>query len=804
MASLMKLPVRTTSNDSEDAIDISMSLKFTFLPGIVRSFNIRSFCHLECDSTRELATPDRFEAIRKIYKWACSSELSDPSKYTRISNFKRYLILCDRKLLNPFSGKGIDSILGLQGELARQEKLAREPIPFRFLYPDGAEIGIKSTSANKYITDVKELLLLAGCSPALIEKYARRTKGKIEYNVTTPYSDSELHAILARVQPYFFSLAKGISEHYDKYGEIPQSLSGIFIGQTESCGSSPHTSNQDVEINLHTRVDNTTQTTPLPFNQMMASAYILFCYYTSFNDMQVRDIRHPISVVTQRKEGRTERYVRVRGYKARKGADVEAYFVGVDRTGDDVEVKGNNAGIIMADLLKQGRHRNTDGLQFIKTFYEISEKFNPELYGKLFYSVDSRGKVKEKFNFHGMQKHLVFKLGLLSDSKSQLSEYLSNVICRYLSSGEWEKISTTTSLTGFSTVSRELMTEKMKLTRVNSLAYAFVRSLTDIPLKGALIPLDYNNIDSEGEVEVLIKYIDGTEGKIVVPRRYKKTFQMIEARAETLNPLFSTKREITRPAYLLPMGSRSETHQWDGYEMPIRSKFLSDLGIGAGAYLLNITSRRVRSKNSDRLYTDEDGGRAARGILQHSEQVQGIRYVNGHPSENMRQISQGLSVIENISEGDSVDAAKNRVKEQLGIKVLAYEEWKKSKTPSNPNGVACNGKIDLVQGKNEHYAAQKFAEKNGIINDGEDITCFQYDLCIFCKNMQLIDDENAVYKLISFIDSLYDPIEKMPERAEHLVRRIERFESLLDLLPEETLDKAEKLFEDKGRYFLFN
>ncbi|ELA7286605.1 hypothetical protein Q9885_001702 [Vibrio parahaemolyticus] len=801
MTAFLKQPrVKKTSSKSAGVDDISMELSFKLKRGEIYNYNLRDFCHLECDPNKSLARPSRLYSVRKIYKKLRASSLADESKLNQVKHLKRYFSMCDRRSLNPFGRDGIDGILGMQGELARQEKLANEPMPLRFNYPDGAELGIKTTSANTFSSHIKDLLAIAGCSSSLIEKYARRPDQRAEPGTTQPHTDGEFEVILRRVQPYFFSLASGISDYFDKHGEIPQRLNDISIGTSGYSGDT-----SEVKISLASRVENTANSSNLPFNQMMGAAYVLFCYYTSFNDTQILDMRHPLSVITQRKEGRTERYVQIKGYKARKGADVEAYFVGVDEGNlEESQANGTNAGFIVADFLKRGRHKRTDGLHFITTFSEVSRKCNSEQYGKLFYSVDSRGNIKKRFDLDRVMTYLTFNLGLLSENKSILSSYLSDVVCRYLDKGEWETFSAGDDSSGFRTISRKLTTEKMKSTRVNALVYAFVRSLTDIPLKGALIPLTYKEAKKKGEVEVFIKYEDGTERHFETSKRYINTLKKIEARSETLNPLTSTKRKITRPAYFLPMGVRSETYQWEGHEMPIRRKFLEDLGINHGAYILNITSRRIRSKISDNLYTDKDDGKHARDILQHSKEVQGVTYVDGHPTDNMRQISQGLSAVGHIADGDSVEEAKTKVRKQLAIKVLAYDEWKQSKTPSNPNGIACNGKINLREGKNEHYLAQKFAEENGIINEGEDITCFQYDLCIFCKNMQLIDDVNSVYKLISFIDSLYDPIEKMPDRTDYLVRRIERFESLLELLPEETIEKAELLFEENGRYFLFN
>ncbi|EJG1820167.1 hypothetical protein BOJ00_RS01555 [Vibrio parahaemolyticus] len=780
--------------------DIFMSLTFHLKHDKVSKFNLRDFCHIDCEPSNDLAIPSRYDFIRKIYNHFRNCELSEASKDNQIRSFKRYIKLCDRKNLNPFSRDGIEGILGMQGELARQEKLANEPMPFKFNYSDGDELGIKSSSANSYASAIKESLRIAGCSVSLIEKYARRPNVDADVSNVEPHTDNELNVILSRVQQYFFSLAKQISNYFDEYNKLPQRLDDISIGKFGF-----ELGEQEILIDLGSRVDDTKNHNNLPFNQMMISAYILFCYYTSFNDTQIRDVRHPLTVVTQRREGRTEKYVKVKGYKGRKGSDVEAYFVGIeDGTLDDTEAKGNKSGFILADFLKRGNYKHTDGLVFINTFSELSRKCSSEKFGKLFYTVDSDGKLK-KFDLDRLLNALTFRLGLLAEDRSGLSDYLNMVVCKYLDKGEWERISVKMDETGFRTISRKTTTDVMKSTRVHSLVYAFVRSLTDIPLKGALIPLSYRACEESGDIEVCIDYLDGSRRSFFTAKRYLQTLKRIETRAETFNPTKSgfRGREVTRPAYFLPMGVRSETYQWPGHEMPVKRKFLLELGIDHGAYLLSTGSSRIRAHNSHNFYTDADLGRQARDVMQHSKETQNKSYINGHPMLNMKQVSQGLEIIGHLADGDSLDNAKTKLKAKRKINVLAYDEWKLSKYPSNPNGVACNGKIDLIEGKNEHYAAQKFAKENGIIADGEDITCFQYDLCIFCKNMQLIDDAESVYKLVSFIDSLYDAIEKMPDRVESFQNRIDRYESLLELLPEKTLEKADALFEENGRYFLF-
>ncbi len=125
-----------------------MSLTFSLKNGDVIKRDLRTYLYFECNPDNGLATPSRSEQIWKIYRHLLLSEKADASKYNQLKTLKRYLVLCDRNQLDPFERDGIEGILGMQGELARQEKLASEPMPFIFDYPHNTELGIKSSSGR--------------------------------------------------------------------------------------------------------------------------------------------------------------------------------------------------------------------------------------------------------------------------------------------------------------------------------------------------------------------------------------------------------------------------------------------------------------------------------------------------------------------------------------------------------------------------------------------------------------------------------------------------------------------------------
>ncbi|MFA0465152.1 hypothetical protein AB4458_28825, partial [Vibrio sp. 10N.261.45.F1] len=83
--------------------------------------DFRSLCYKECNPNKGMAVPCRNEEIRKIYTKIKNDTSSDDSRYTLSVIAKRYIALCDVRSLNPFDRSGIEGILGVNGELTRQE-----------------------------------------------------------------------------------------------------------------------------------------------------------------------------------------------------------------------------------------------------------------------------------------------------------------------------------------------------------------------------------------------------------------------------------------------------------------------------------------------------------------------------------------------------------------------------------------------------------------------------------------------------------------------------------------------------------
>lgn len=780
--------------------DIVTSLDLTFellSRGMVFSskYNLLDWCHEQCDPKKQLAQPSRLNRIQKLKAWV-DLEIKNKSSPNSINNklqiLRRYILFCDVKNLDPFCQAGYLSYVGNGGQLQNLAKAATESKTYQFQYYDGEEAGLLETSAFALKINIDSLLPILDFDvsdwQATIKPFSSH---RIESS-TQPYTSKEWYALVRRTQLFFFSLATQLIAFKEENPEAP-----------------PPNSLKDIEVDRNIRItvgSNLQDGAGSPFNQCMGAAYTLFAYYTAFNDTVIQDVRHPIKVVTSKIEGRTSKIAQVRAYKGRASTDVKALFSASE---EDLhpEASETDAGFIVADINKRDKVGYASGITFLETLKLLSKTYSDDPFDTLIYFLDNNGK-KAKVKISQSLRTLSQYLNLLSDRRGELTEHL---VKTYIDIVENKKMTTFKWIRrddGTKIMSKQVidLDTRIKTQRANSIAYAALSCMTDISFRNALIPLCYSEKDENGSITVAFKYVDGSEGKFIIAAKYKPFLQLLERYAATKNPLPNNKgsRSSTRYSFLLPLGKSSETYQWQEGETPITANMLSLCGIGYGDYYLNINSGRIRVTHSDLEYKSEERGWTAKQILQHSIDMADKRYRNGHPVSNNKQVSQGMQALTYIAQGKTRNEAIKQVEQELKIPVLEYEVWKKRNQPTNPNGLCCDGQIDLASEKDWHYAARKFAESHGIIAKGQDITCFQYDLCVFCKSAKLVDDPYAIYKLLSFLDALSEAIDQYPERASIIQLKIERFQVHIDDLPLETIEQAEYLLAEKGRYPLFD
>lgn len=785
---------KTTTN-SLDIINFNfkVTLHYSGRPRPIY-FDIRDFCYYECKPENSLIKPCRMGIVQNVYSWV-SREFKNKSSHATIiaglRALKRYFCFCDKRGLQPLHKEGYLAFAGNEGELWRQVGIAIEPKPFKFMYENNEEMGLSEGSASIFKANLDKMLLEIGFDTfkwdGILQKFNEGTR-----SYTPPYTSGEWELLFRRVQRYFFSLSAALIDYSSKNPDSPppQIIENIEIDVIEK--SSWCITVGEAQLRHHGGECSA-------FNQCMSAAYILFCYYTAFNDSVVQEVRHPLRKLTGKKEGRTLKTVSVKAYKGRSSKEVDALFSDL---GESQHPEANNkaAGYIIGEVDKK------NGIVFIETLEMLSKAYSSDTHGRLIYSLGVDGDKKNKDIVEGIE-YLTENLRLVSEGRRVLADHFVRMYREVVECKRSVRYSVINSNSGF----REMRVTKLpvqnSLRNQTPLAYAAISCLTDIELNNVILPIRYSEIDEGGKITISLSYMCGDKGSIVVEAKYLDFFKLIERQADKFNPIAKARTKYsggssTRIPFLLPLGSKYATYQW-GTRPPMTRSILQNLGVNTGEYYLSINSRKIRATNSDLEYLSEEKGATARQILQSSISTFQSKYVNGHPTENNRILSQGLLGLSNIANGMTKEESDNAVKNTLKIPVLAYDEWKAKRMPTNPNGIACDGKVDLVEGKNEHAIARKFALREGFMGESNDITCYQYDLCIFCNKAQLVDDPHAIYKLLSFLGTLQDAIDLYPSRAEVIEKKILRFELHLEDIPYQTIEEANRLLDENGRYFLF-
>jgi hypothetical protein len=765
------------------------------------TFNLKRLCHHQCDSSQALATPCRRKMVKKFYKVITQGKKDGMSHATlrkRIDTFSTYLKDSDNLNVDPFSEDGYKTMHN-----ANWEKVAAaiEAKKYIYQYEDGEPLGKKESSAQGNKAELDSILNRIGFNVYKYQSYLKQFR-KTDKATTIPYMPNEWQTMLRRLNYYFTNLATRLIAYKDANPTLPppDTLKDVVIDVV---------GDKEITIDLKTKNNRGSITANSPFNQAMASGYLLFAYYTAFNATSILDVRHPISIIKEDRAGRTSRTVKVKGYKGRSNSEVRALFESLDESlhvvsNDDTE----DAGIVVTDIDKRDTNGIEDGVTFIEVLSTLSEIYSTEEFGRLFYIYTSSG--AGRFVDDTIPS-VAMNLGLYTSSRYALADYFIKLFYDLYNSNTYPQYSVTSTPELGRVVNTSIIesTTNRRGRRLKSMMFGAIQCLTDIELKGIIMPLGYGEPDDDGNIKVSFKYDDGRDGDFVVPFQYKEFLKKVETYSQTYNPIPSPKRgdgygSVSHKApYLLPIGGRYNTSQWNTPKDVLGRLFLRDYGLSYNDFYLSLSSSRIRATTSNLEYSPEDNGFSAREILQQALETQEIHYVNGHPTENQRMASQGMNSLVRIASGQSRDAAVASLKTEFGIPVLAYEEYKARNMPTNPNGVLCDG-VARVSGKDgTHCGAKKFANKEIEGADVGDIPCYQYDMCVKCKSAQLVDDVHAVYKLISFIDALEDAIQLYPERASVIESRVASFYSKLDTLPESTREKAENMLDENGRYFMF-
>ncbi len=98
----------------------------------------------------------------------------------------------------------------------------------------------------------------------------------------------------------------------------------------------------------------------------------------------------------------------------------------------------------------------------------------------------------------------------------------------------------------------------------------------------------------------------------------------------------------------------------------------------------------------------------------------------------------------------------------------------------------------MIDGKNTQR------ETNHVL--GVDLPCAEFDMCHKCQSAKAVDEVDAIYKLISYIDVLKEGLDMFPDSKGEALEKIEQFEFTLDGASDDVFDEAMSKFNTQGRH----
>lgn len=672
-------------------------------------------------------------------------------------SLRAYLAFCDALNVDPFSESGYLKYAGNDGELRRRIKIFN-PSKRLWEYNHGDELGIKESTVSGLLSCLRIGLEWCGLP---VSDWARHHRGFVRE--TTPfkgYSDEEEKLLVTRLEALFFTLAPQLIAAKENNTLLPKTLPLIIsLGLHEETIHIP----TSLEAKVTSKSKNSTAVNAsAAFNLTMGAAYHLMCFFTSLNDSNIRNIAHPIHVHTEERD-KSLKVVKVSSHKPRANSEVDALLVGEQF---DVDKR--------------------DGVKFIKLLERLSKIYGSGEDGsELLFTLNNYSEVSNTFNLTELNKNLVNKLHLLSIHRAGNLPWFKELFYTYRN----QQVITLKKITnhlGRSVVHKEVQeTSKSRAGQgTSNSAYCILSCYTDLPLKGILLPLTYSEIDSNGNVTVSFIYRSGETGYFKVPASNLTLIKDIEQYAKEKADKQPKKYErllITRTSNYVP-------YDWEGIS-PVQANLMSHWSVETNHYYLSLQSSRWREMNSNQAYA-EGGIQAVQSLLQNKRDTIERSYINGLPSLNKVILSQGIEVIDNLFNND-LEQAKDAVAKRRGIPMLTYEEGEK-KRKTNPNGIACNGKQVMIDGKN----TQK--ETNYAL--GLDLPCAEFDMCHKCQSAKAVDEIDAIYKLISYIDVLKEGLDMFPDSKGDALEKIEAFECTLDEASNDVFDEAMKKFNTQGRH----
>ncbi|KIP79644.1 hypothetical protein SN11_00640 [Vibrio harveyi] len=746
--------------NSQNVIPLNLDIPYIDVRAIrEKPFDVSHLLHLGCNKENK-KIDSRTVFIRSFCKKAhqyVNNGKSARSITSCYENLRAYLAFCDALNVDPFSESGYLKYAGNDGELRHRINVFT-PSKRLWEYNHGDELGHKESTAACLLSFLRIGLEWCGLPVSDWTRHHRAFGGK-----QTPfkgYSDEEEKLLVTRLEALFFTLAPQLIAAKENNIPLPETLPLIIrLGLHEETIQIP------TSLEVQTGRPNKrgiAVNAGAAFNLTMGAAYHLMCFFTSLNDSNIRLIAHPIDVKTGERD-KSLQVVKVSSYKSRSSSGVDALLVGEPF---DVDKR--------------------DGVKFIKLLERLSKLYGSGEDGsELIFTLSNHDVAYDHFNLGELNKHLVNQLHLLSPYRAGSLPWFKELFYAYRNQQAITLKKGVNNL-GRTVAYKEIQTLSKAKARqgVTNSAYCILSCYTDLPLKGILLPLTYSEMDNDGNVTVSFNYRSGETGYFKVPASDLTLIKGIEQYAKEKADKQPKKYErllLTRIVSNCPS-------DWEGIS-PISASLMRRWSVEPNHYYLSLQSSRWREMSSNQAYA-ERGIQAVQSLLQNKRDTIERSYINGLPSLNKVILSQGIEVIENLIDND-LEQAKDAVAKRRGIPMLTYEEGEK-KRKTNPNGIACDGKQVMIDGKNTQR------ETNYAL--GEDLPCAEFDMCHKCQSAKAVDDVDAIYKLISYIDVLKEGLDMFPDSKGDALEKIEAFECTLDGASDDVFNRAMQKFKTQGRH----
>ncbi|TOQ81085.1 hypothetical protein CGG88_12005 [Vibrio parahaemolyticus] len=694
------------------------------------------------------------DQFRKSLHESLRSNGSNATWYNLYRALEQYLMHCDSIGLLPFSKEGFRSYNCMLWARIR----AYNPHKAMWQYEDSEVLGITEKSARAMNNYVRSALQRCG---VFDNAWALQLKPFSRRGITphTAYSYNELLLITRRLLSYFSDLVEGILKSKSTTKPVNVTVDGVTwqVG-----GGISDVKTHLGEINFQT-----------PFNHAMVSAYYLLAYFTAFNDAPLKSLCRPIQRTGKSKIERSEEWYSLNAKKSRVSGKTVTAEVGGD--------------VINGKILK-------NGYTFLEQLHTLSDKFHDESDGLLLYLLDRNGKphplTDRCFQFINLSQ----ELWLTSELRIKTVEPLLRTFRQLVNSCSYEKVWQDFA----SDRVRRKSIDVSKHPRYPTIKIAFalldMLSLGKARLKNITLPLTL--YEDRSIITAKFKYDDGTSGELKIPAQYRIFLELLISFSKQWKPDFKSHAH-----YLLPWKGNKNVGftPWSGLAPgKMLSKMLKELGLLSGDYLINLNSSRLRESNATLARHKQRNELAVNQILQNSLDIQLQSYSTEYPSDNQRIMSQSMQVIEGLKSGDweEVEEVKQNVAMKLKLPLLTFDESRKHNVNITISGIGCKG------GDTTKQTAQDTRTKRQGLDPRYQLHCSQYDQCITCPNAHLIDDADAMWRLLSFVELLKEAEDLNGDcYTVSLGETVRQINLILHAnISKKTLEKAQNKLRNEGRH----